>query len=145
MHKSLGVDWEDVLVVFTDNAAHWYLRFLKRGFRHCFVVLGNGQEWVLLEHLFSSTEISLIKFFTKEELRNIFISKGHIVIEGSFFPRPVSARKIGIFTCVESIKRVLGIKSMNLATPYQLYKFLKKEKNRKKSVDIGINSCYSDF
>jgi len=43
--------WHLVLIVFCDNTDLWWLRFLKCGFRHCFVVLCDGRYWVTVDPL----------------------------------------------------------------------------------------------
>ena len=42
-------------------------------------------------------------------------------------PQPKTAAPWGPFTCVEAVKRVLGVRARFILTPWRLYKFLREQ------------------
>jgi hypothetical protein len=63
MQSSAGgrVDPLPILVVFADHAGCAWLRFLRRGFRHCFVVLRAGSVWLACEPLKDRIELDVLR------------------------------------------------------------------------------------
>ena len=117
------------LVVFTGEADLKWLKILKPGFRHCFAALESGSRWVIYNPLSHRTEIivvgtddvfRLIRFYRKQGLGMVpWVTK--IV--------PPTPAPWAPYTCVEAIKRVLGIHASRVVTPWNLYSFLKKYNN----------------
>jgi hypothetical protein len=113
------------IVVFDDNTEIAWLRLLKRGFRHCLVLVGDGEDWVLMDPVCTGISIALVRSVAPEYLVEHFVQKGQAVAVGrawgqrahrSFPLRPLS--------CVEVVKHVLGISAAPVWTPYQLYRHL---------------------
>ena len=48
------------------------------------------------------------------------------ILKVSFVQNQRKSWTFGIFTCVEVVKRILGISKKRVLTPYQLYKYLLK-------------------
>ena len=115
-------------VAFGGEPSHWWTHFLKKGFYHCFLILGNGREWCVIDPIIHFTDLIMVKTL---HIESFFKEKGYILVrttpqvptKGKFYLRPV--------TCVETVRRFLGIKERNLWTAYQLFCFLmqKKENN----------------
>jgi hypothetical protein len=112
-------------VVFCKNTDIWWLKFLKKGFRHCFLILNDGSNWITYDPMFSCTEITVHKTSINFDLPNWFIKNGYTIISSHIIKQKNMA-PISIFNCVESVKRVLGIHNLFIITPYQLYKHLKE-------------------
>jgi len=116
--------WPFIYVVFSNGSNLFWLKLLKRGFRHCFVILGNGENWIAIEATLSRTYINLI---TDQNYPDFLRKRGFTVIRSKIYPYFVSKMpKFAIFSCVELVKSVLGINSSKLQTPYSLYRFLHK-------------------
>lgn len=129
---------QKVYVVFVDNTSLWWLKFLKKGFRHCYIIfqLGNNPQ-LLIELNPMSNQFYVFKHISHLGCDYIF----HLKQQDNIKIIPIDIKQaelktapIGIFSCVEFVKRVLGIHSFWLFTPYQLYKFLTKTKNSRKKV-----------
>lgn len=108
-------------VGFGGQPTGWWTRFLKKGFYHCLIVLGNGREWVLVNPLAHYTDVIILKSFNvKKSLERA----GYLVC--STIPGiPADTRwMFRPYTCVETVKRFLGIKKPFILTPYQLFLFL---------------------
>lgn len=118
-------------VVFEHDTSLWWLRFLRRGFRHCYVLLEFSRPdgmhfWLELNPMSNQTyafihnsalEIDYISYLKKQEYIHI--------CQFDFEQSPLKCAPFSAFTCVEFVKRILGIHDFFIITPYQLYKKIK--------------------
>lgn len=111
-------------VVFTDETSVWWLRGLRRGFRHCFVILHDGVNWVSIDPLL--TRLCVVNHPCADALHlpNYLRSNGYTVIPASINAGPPRVMRPDIFTCVSVVRRVLGLHVPGVWTPWQLYRFL---------------------
>jgi hypothetical protein len=126
---------DEILVVFCDHTDLWWLKFLRRGFRHCFILLRFADIWISIDALAHKTEIVRIDLPDLINLKQWLETNGDIVIKC-----PISKAKekpIGpsVFSCVESVKRIIGIRKQLIITPWQLYKFITTQ--NEKEIDNG--------
>ena len=113
------------MVMFCDSQSLWFLRFLKTGYRHCFIAVKSNKDWVIYEPLLSRTEISIIKDADAHYVRSCFEQLGCSVLAVALNrTHPVKKSLLAPFTCVRAVARVLGVPSWGILTPYQLYKYL---------------------
>ncbi len=123
-------DLEDkrVWVVFTDQSELKSVRMLKRGFRHCFVVIHDGQHWISIDPMANYMEIII-----HDQMSNNFDliywleENGHHVVETNFTRNIMVSAPAMLFTCVEACKRILGVHKFWILTPWQLYRYLKQK------------------
>lgn len=116
------------LVVFSGRADLAWLRVLKRGFRHCFVLVDLGEQWLLINPMSHYTAVDLCPGMTAEDLADVYRGLGLTVVPartGQPFPRPAPWRP---YTCVEEVMRILGIRAPWVLTPWQLYRRLAARK-----------------
>lgn len=124
---------QEAWVVFSGQTDIRWLRWLKPGFRHCYVLLNDGQRWTSLDPLSHVTEVSVhhhlpISFNLPAWLE----ARGNTVVK-TFLCRDIfTPAPFMLFTCVEAVKRVLGVHRRGVLTPWQLYQFLKKRHSHKK-------------
>jgi hypothetical protein len=115
-------------VVFTGKTDIGWLKILKPGFRHCFLILNDGRRWLSFDPLASHVDIQTYYHFDSAyNLPDWLKKKGFTIIPALMRPAPRRAAPCMIFTCVEAVKRVLGIHCRRIVTPWQLYKFLYKQ------------------
>lgn len=121
-----GFRYTQAIIGFGGQPTLWWMYFLKKGFYHCVVALGDGKDWLLIDPLLSQTDLIVIQNFNIE----IFLQlKGYTTIHTTV-QTPSRRFMITPYTCVETVKRFCGISSFKIWTPYQLYRFfLKKNKN----------------
>jgi len=115
-------------VAFGGTPTHWWTKFLKKGFYHCFLILGNGREWYIIDPVMHFTDFIVVK---TRHIESFFVKKGYQLIRTTpFLPQKISFY-LRPYTCVETVRRFLGIQHANLWTPYQLFRHLtqKKENN----------------
>ncbi len=117
---------DEILVVFTDQTDLWWLTCLRRGFRHCFVLLRFADVWICVDTLVHKTEVMRLDLPDGFHLKDWFEHQGDRVIS---VPVPLSSATPKIlwpaaFSCVESVKRILGVRSFFILTPWQLFRHL---------------------
>ena len=118
---------DDVLVVFSDQTDLWWLKFLRRGFRHCFILLRFGELWVSVDALAHKTEIMRIDLPDHFQLTSWLESQGETVVSCPVRPAYLKTMWPSAFTCVESVKRILGLRKPFILTPWQLYQHLQTQ------------------
>lgn len=114
------------LVVFSGEADLNWLRVLKTGFRHCFIVLESSGCWVIYDPLSHRTDISVVEGDDVFGLIHLYRAQGMRVVPWVVRRPPIKSAPMGLYTCVEAAKRILGIHSRRIITPWNLYNFLKK-------------------
>lgn len=118
------INLPDAWVVFTGKTDLPWLRLLKPGFRHCYVLLNDGANWITLDPLSNYLDVSVHRNVPSAfNLPQWLGSRGHKVV-------PAKVERIRkeapwmLFTCVEAVKRVLGLHRRFIFTPWQLYRHL---------------------
>ncbi len=112
-------------VVFCGKAELWWLRFLKPGFRHCFVLLRDGSTWLIVDSLAPRLDVATIAVPPDFDLPGWYSRQPDMLL----VPAPIRRdhrrpAPWGAFTCVEAVKRLLGIHAVSVLTPSQLFRFL---------------------
>lgn len=115
---------EKAWVIFSGQTEIPYLKVLKTGFRHCFIILKSGDHWITLDPLAHKTEIELHYLPDNFNLPDWLKKRGHTVVETRLKAAAMKVLPLSLFTCVEAVKRVLGVQSWKVMTPWQLYKHL---------------------
>jgi hypothetical protein len=114
------------LVVFSGRTGVSWLRWLRPGFRHCFVALDDGIEWLTVDPLLHRLEVRASGLASDFDLAREYRRMGLIVLEVAPAAVVMRAAPLGLFTCVETAKRLLGIRAWHVMTPWQLYRFLRQ-------------------
>ncbi len=125
-----------IWVIFTNKTDISWLKILKPGFRHCYALLDDGTQWITYDPLSSFTDIT--KHPKGTTIRNLplwFKSQGEEIIAVNILGSKDKVAPISFYNCVEAIKRLIGLHSIFIITPYQLYTHLKK--NNKKETQNG--------
>lgn len=118
----------DYYVIFHSHTELSYLKFLKPGFRHVSLVINDGENWISYDPLKTHTKINVLKILPSYEFNHYVKSFDEISYVKVKFK--IDRKRIyfpGPFSCVECVKRTLGIHNPFILTPYQLYKYLRKE------------------
>ncbi len=117
-------------VVFSGQCELAWLRILKPGFRHCYVLLHDGDHWISFDPLSNYTDIHVHHYPSSFHLPSWMRSQGYTVVKAPLHRLQKQAPWMP-FTCVEAVKRVIGVHERAVLTPWQLYKYLMKPQNRK--------------
>ena len=110
------------LLVFSGRTGVAWLRWLRRGFRHCFVAVDDGVEWLTIDPLLHRLEVRASGLPSDFDLADAYRRMGLTVAEVVPAPVPLRRAPLGLFTCVETAKRVLGMRAPWVVTPWQLYR-----------------------
>lgn len=113
-------------VVFTGQTDFFLLRMLKKGYRHCFVILHDGERWLSLDPLSSHTEVFVHGVPAQFDMAAWLRGRGHKVVPANIRETHKPAPFM-LFTCVEAVKRVLGVHKRTVITPWQLYRYLSRD------------------
>lgn len=95
--------------------------------------LGSG--WVIIDPLSHRTALSVVEGFSAEELASWYERQGLKAVRTVVRDAPPKAAPMAPATCVEAVKRVLGIHAWTVMTPRQLYDYLIAYRNI--CIDIG--------
>jgi len=113
------------LVVFTGESDIWWLRVLRPGFRHCFAVIGDHGRWIIYDPLCHRTEITVLEDIPLWRIVAWYCRLGYLVVPWTMRHTPRRCPPWRLYTCVEAVKRALGIDAPMAITPWNLWMFLK--------------------
>ena len=119
-----GRRFTKALVGFGGRPTFWWQHFLKKGFYHCLVALGEGEHWILLDPLAHCLDVLILK---DTKLKEYLTLRGYCLLEVPVCEPSDTSLTIRPFTCVELVRRVLGLPACHIFTPYQLFKHLSKK------------------
>ncbi|MCA8929962.1 MAG: hypothetical protein KDC18_18025 [Alphaproteobacteria bacterium] len=111
------------LVVFSGQTDLAWQRLLCPGFRHCSLILEEGSDWLLVEPLATRLQVRRLGL-ASVDLQRRLTRAGLTVVETARRPPSDRPAPPGLWTCVETVKRGLGIRALWVQTPWQLYRYL---------------------
>lgn len=131
-------------VVFTDHTDLAWLRLLRPGFRHCFAVVQVDGAWVIVDPLSHWTTLRVVPELAGWQPEPWFRHLGLTVVAATAVEPAPRLAPWRPYTCVEAVKRLLGLRLPGVFTPWQLYRALvagafvpNKEKNLDKRSGMG--------
>lgn len=128
------------VVVFAEETRLPKLRRLKPGFRHCFAYLAQPDGWVGIDPLSHRLEIrSFPGWDPAADLAAHLRGLGQCALTVPLLQPPRRLAPPLPFSCVETVKRLVGLHSWSVRTPWELFLEL-----RKISLDYGFVSFYFD-
>lgn len=119
----------NAFVVFSDDTHLFWLRGLKKGFRHCAMIIRKEDDsgWLVVDPLSHHLLIDEVRAVTGQpDLPELLRAEGHTLVAVTIAAPPRKAAPFMPLTCVEVVKRLLGIHDWRIITPYQLYRHLNK-------------------
>ncbi len=117
------------VVVFSNQNAIPWLGFLSKGFRHCFIVVETGAGWAVIDPLSNIMKVDNLSDLPAHDLVDWYRSRGYRVLVATVLAPKMQVAPWALFTCVEVVKRILGIQARWVLTPKQLWNFLLNENN----------------
>ncbi len=111
---------QSLAVVIFGPSALPYLQRLKPGYQHCLIAVQDGGQWHLLDPLSNGLVLRALGPATVPEILAAFRADGYDAVPVQ--RRAPEARELPLapFTCVEAVKRVLGLRARWVWTPWQL-------------------------
>lgn len=115
------------VVVFAEETRLPKLRRLKPGFRHCYVYLRLEQGWIGMDPLSHVWEIRHFPYWEREaDLAAHLRRLGQCALTVPVFEPPARLAPPLPVSCVEAVKRLIGLHSWSVRTPWELFLLLKK-------------------
>ena len=115
-------------VVFTGKTDIWWLKFLKSGYRHCFILLNDGVRWISIDPLAPYTDIQIYHHIEAGyDIAPWLKQQGYRVVQATVNTAHNKPAPFMLYSCVESVKRILGLHCWRIMTPWQLYQYLNKK------------------
>jgi hypothetical protein len=115
---------EEWYIVFTTSKlTHWIFRWLNPCFQHCYMVREDNGLWLIVDSKASHTEV-------RTELVDDYPHIRVLCPNSVILPVTVKISSeqykwhIGINSCVDVCKGIMGIDNWRIFTPYQLYRCL---------------------
>lgn len=136
--------YQKAWVVFSGQTDLPWLKILKEGYRHCYIILNDGHHWITIDPLSSYMDVSVPDLPSDFNLPLWMKNSGQTVL-------PAQIRHIDkqapwmLFSCVEAVKRVPGIHKRWIITPWQLYRHLQQEQNARLFTNIKNKPEKGDF
>ena len=119
-----GYRFEKAVVGFGGQPTLWWMLFLKKGFYHCFVALGRQNEWIIIDPLLHFTDVILVRDIN---IYSFFKKRGYRFVD-VLLKEPQKIRlRVMPYTCVETVKRFIGVDKSFIFTPYRLFCYLNKK------------------
>lgn len=121
-------DGKIAVVVFTDAERPRWLRIFTKGFRHCFALVCSSGRWVVVNPMSHWMDVAVLAETadgaTADEIVRTLEMRDLAAVACTVHEPPRRAWPPAPFTCVEAVKRILGIKAPLVLTPWQLFRFL---------------------
>ena len=116
-------------IIFSEASLPW-LRWLREGYRHVSVVIPCGEGYLHIDPRSVRIDFRFIKREQVAEMYDRALYKEIIIIEYTADDIREGMHVPAVFTCVEFVKRVIGIRAWWVLTPHQLYKHIRKLKGK---------------
>jgi hypothetical protein len=114
----------EAVIVFCESSALWWMRYLRPGFRHCFACVPCGGHWVLINPLSHHTQVAVAPGSPPAALARWYEAAGMRTRIIPLREPPRVQAPIRPYTCVEAVKRLIGLHDPWVLTPWQLYRRL---------------------
>lgn len=133
------------VVAFADAERPRWLRLLAKGFRHCFALVCSSGRWVVINPMSHWTDVAVLAETadgaTADEMVRTLEARGLAAVACTVAEPARRAWPPAPFTCVEVVKRILGIKKPLVLTPRQLFRLLEQNHIKMKiNLDKGKNT-----
>lgn len=121
------------VLYYSSDKPHWWERFLQKGYEHCGLVTYDGYEYTFVSHgiSFNFQQVLPLEHDCGDSamldwIKNTLDLDSLIVQKVCCTIKPVNRLKfpVVIDSCVENVKRYLGIGKRSIMTPYQLHNHL---------------------
>ncbi len=114
----------DIYIAFSGKADVRFLKMLKPGFRHCFALVRGAGTWLLVDPMLHKMDVTFGDVSSDFDLPGWMRARGYRVLRAPRLSPPRRMAMPSPFTCVEAMKRLIGLHDWRVLTPWQLYRRL---------------------
>ena len=123
--------WVEWWVVFGDAPKrYWWTAFCRPGFEHCFALARQGGSWVQVDPGHDFMRVAVLPVSAYTPIHALVGDRTVVRVRASLTEQMRAPWIVGPLTCVEVVKSLLGIRSLTLLTPHQLYEHLRRHHGR---------------
>lgn len=115
---------QDIWIAFSGVCDVRPLKILRPGFRHCFALIREPSNWVMVDPMLHKMDVTTTHLPAGFDFPAWLRSRGYRVVRA---PHLSPRRRFCVpspFTCVEAMKRLIGLQDWKVLTPWQLYRAL---------------------
>ena len=123
------------VVVFSGETDLPYLRLLRPGFRHCCLVVEAGRYWLFFNPTSADTGVMVYDGLGLDDIVGWFLANRDTVVCCRVRAEPAAPALFRPYSCVEAVKRILGLHAVGVYTPWQLFQWLTRIGNMKKIIN----------
>jgi hypothetical protein len=110
-----------VIVVYSGRADFPILKLLKPGFRHCFAIVEVAPYWIVMDGLSDRFALAILEPRGLARYLVRLHRKGYRCQVARAPRKRAPGLRLRPMTCVETVKRVLGITKLRILTPFDLF------------------------
>lgn len=117
---------QDIWIAFSGVCDVRLLKILRPGFRHCFALIREQNSWVMVDPMLHKMDVTTTHLTPDFDFPAWLRTRGYRVVRA---PHLVPRKRLCMpspFTCVEAMKRLIGLQDWTVLTPWQLYRTLLK-------------------
>lgn len=133
----------DIWIAFSGKADIRLLKMLRPGFRHCFALIRGTDNWTMVDPMLHKMDVTATHCRADFDLPAWLRARGYRVVRAPRLCPPRSMAMPSPFTCVEAMKRLIGLHDWRVITPWQLYRRLLSFHNIIHSRGDFMGSLYS--
>lgn len=111
-------------IVFSNDTDIPILKIFRRGFRHCFMIMQQNDRWILIDPRANKTDVQLLPHPKSFNFPRYYLEQGKTVLKIPTIKTPHKILSPFPVSCVETLKRLIGLHAWWVMTPYQFYKHL---------------------
>ncbi len=111
-------------VIFTSSkSSMWWTKLTRKDFGHVFVVdsICADYFWLIIDPIQTHTDTFTIPKSIEPTIEGLVGNECIIVECNPIIDINATCFTLSLNTCVDTVKRILGIRSAFIITPYQLY------------------------
>ena len=111
-------------IVFSSSKLnHWFIQLLPAPFQHVLAVRDDGLYWTIIDPLCSHIDARMVLKDDCADIGQLF-PDSVILWHKALLEADAMTWTLGIGSCVDVVKRVIGLRDFWVWTPHQLYKRL---------------------
>ncbi|HEY8962871.1 MAG TPA: hypothetical protein VIN59_00255 [Alphaproteobacteria bacterium] len=115
---------QDIWIAFSGICDVRLLKILKPGFRHCFAIIREKGAWIVVDPMLHKLDVTTTHLPEDFDFPAWLRNRGYRVVRAPHLsPRRILSLP-SPFTCVEAMKRLIGLQNWKVLTPWQLYRTL---------------------
>lgn len=124
-HQIIRPSGQSCAIVIFGASQLPYLKVLRAGYQHCMIAIQSGAAWQLIDPLSNAFYVTELGIVHPDDIISSFVDQGFDAVPTQRSAPVAMEMPLGLFTCVEVVKRILGLRNRWIMTPWQLRRALR--------------------